>query len=48
VSGRFLFNRGRAPHGPFGPEGIVIIGIILGALAFAFLMTVQKWQATKF
>jgi uncharacterized membrane protein len=48
LSWPMLFYMASASHGPFGPEGIVIIGIILGALAFAFLMTVQKWQATKF
>jgi uncharacterized membrane protein len=48
LSWPMLFYMASASHAPFDAVGIIGMGIILGLLSFAFLMTVQKWWATKF
>ena len=42
-----LFMAG-ASHAPMDWPAIVIVGILLAALGFAVVMSVQKWAATRF
>ncbi len=48
LSWPMLFYMAGASNFPMGWGAIVVVGVILGALSFCLIMTVQKWWATKF